>query len=52
MRGDFLKGFFKSHASREFIAEFLSTMVLVTFGDGVVAQVRVPSLIERLNILM
>ena len=39
-----MRNVWKSQALREFIAEFLATMVLVTFGDGVVAQVRIARL--------
>ena len=37
-----MRKFLKTPALREFIAEFLATMVLIAFGDGVVAQVRGP----------
>ena len=35
-----MKNLLRRETVREFTAEFLATMVLIMFGDGVVAQVR------------
>ena len=35
-----MKNMLRRETVREFTAEFLATMVLIMFGDGVVAQVR------------